>query len=87
MLHVCIEFRESGLCKYFERAVMPDCPEVIKIFHKDSDRVKTCELCGREFIPKSSKPGLVKYCPECARKVYKRQQAEYARKRRSRSRK
>lgn len=78
---VCVQsISYSVLCKYFRNAVLPAEPLLeAEIFGTHPDR---CVSCGTPIIKRNNKK---KYCEKCAKKAYKRQQAEYARKKRTES--
>lgn len=75
---VCVQsISYSLLCKYFRNAVLPAEPLLeAEILGMHPDR---CISCGTPIIKRNNKK---KYCEKCAEKAYKRQQAEYARKKR-----
>lgn len=65
-------------CTYFQNTVLPlDEALEAEIFQDNS--VKYCEVCGAPFVPKSNR---MKYCPECASEVHRKQKTEHERKRR-----
>lgn len=74
----CISY--SLLCKYFRNAVLPAEPKLeADIF---GIRYEKCVSCGSPIIKKSNRK---KYCEKCAKRAYKKQQAEYARRKRAES--
>lgn len=78
---VCVQsISYSLLCRYFRSAVLPADPALeAEILGMHPDR---CVFCGAPIIKRGNRK---KYCEECAGIEYKRQQAEYARKRRTES--
>lgn len=78
---VCVQsISYSLLCKYFRNAVLPADPALeAEILGTHPDR---CVSCGAPIIKRGNRK---KYCEKCAGTAYKRQQAEYARKRRTES--
>lgn len=78
---VCVQsISYSLLCKYFRKAVLPAEP----ILEADilGTRFERCVSCGAPIIKKGNRK---KYCDKCAASAYKKQQAEYARRRRAES--
>jgi len=43
------QFTDSGLCKYFQSAVLPLNPELEAVF--TGKRTKPCRICGKRFAP------------------------------------
>lgn len=78
---VCVQsISYSLLCKYFRNAVLPADPALeAEILGTHPDR---CVSCGTPIIKRGNRK---KYCEKCAGIAYKRQQAEYARKKRTES--
>lgn len=78
---VCVQsISYSLLCKYFRNAVLSAEPLLeAEILGTRPDR---CVACGTPITKRNNKK---KYCEKCAEKAYKRQQAEYARKKRMES--
>lgn len=78
---VCVQsISYSLLCRYFRNAVLPADPALeAEIFGTHPDR---CVSCGAPIIKRGNRK---KYCEKCAGIAYKRQQAEYARKKRAES--
>ena len=78
---VCVQsISYSLLCRYFRNAVLPADPALeVEILGTHPDR---CVSCGAPIIKRGNRK---KYCEKCARITYKRQQAEYARKKRTES--
>ena len=78
---VCVQsISYSLLCKYFRSAVLPAEPLLEAAIL--GTRFEMCVSCGAPIIKKGNRK---KYCEKCARKAYKAQQAEYARKKRAES--
>lgn len=78
-------------CKYFRESVLPIDPILeADIFcdlpkrevTEDIKKLKSCDICGRSFKPPAKN---TIHCPKCAIETHRKQQAEYARKRRSES--
>ena len=69
----------SVYCKWFRWAVLPQIGTLEAEIFRDKE-LKRCAVCGGVFVPKSNR---VKYCPDCADKVHRRQKTESERKRRS----
>ena len=78
---VCVQsISYSLLCRYFRNAVLPADPALeVEILGTHPDR---CVSCGAPIIKRGNRK---KYCEKCAGIAYKRQQAEYARKKRTES--
>ena len=78
---VCVQsISYSLLCKYFRNAVLPADPVLeAEILGTHPEK---CVSCGKPIIKKGNRK---KYCEKCAEIIYKRQQAEYARKKRAES--
>lgn len=69
----------TGLCHYFENAVLP----VNKVLHAQlvkRDALRVCSVCGKSFVAASNRS---KYCAGCARVERLKQKAENERKRRA----
>ena len=71
----------SLICKWFRTAVLPGEPELEQEIMKHGER-KHCVECGAVYYSASNRS---KYCSSCAAKIKKRQQAEYARRKRAAS--
>ena len=69
----------SLLCKWFRMAVLPADNLLYAKLMNTEDR-KRCTECGALFASKSNS---VKYCPECRKRITRRQAAERMRKRRA----
>ena len=69
----------SLLCKWFQTAVLPLDKLLYAELFKTEDK-KRCTECGTFFISKSNS---VKYCPDCRKRITRRQAAERMRKRRA----
>lgn len=86
----CPQLDNSTLvCSWFKEAVLPLNPVLeneifgVQTAKNPKGQMKRCDVCGRIFKPKSPR---TRHCPECAQKEYKKQQANYARKKRDHSR-
>lgn len=71
----------SLLCKYFKNAVLPTEPGLEAQLLKGSATAK-CIKCGTMIAKTSNRR---KYCDSCAKIAYKKQQAKYAKNRRTES--
>ena len=69
----------SLLCKWFQIAVLPLDKLLYAELFKTEDK-KRCTECGTFFVSKSNS---VKYCPDCRKRIIRRQAAERMRKRRA----
>lgn len=69
----------SLLCKWFRAAVLPLDKLLYAELNQTEDR-KKCTECGAPFVSTSNS---VKYCPDCRKRVARRQAAERMRKRRA----
>ena len=69
----------SLLCKWFQIAVLPLDKLLYAELFKTEDK-KRCSECGTFFVSKSNS---VKYCPDCRKRITRRQAAERMRKRRA----
>lgn len=78
---VCVQsISYSLLCKYFRNAVLPAEPMLeANILGTCLER---CVSCGAPILKKGNRK---KYCDRCAVRAYKKQQAEYARRKRAES--
>ena len=72
---VCVQsISYSLLCKYFRNAVLPAEPMLEAAIL--GTRLDRCVSCGAPILKKGNRK---KYCGRCAVGAYKKQQAEYAR--------
>ena len=69
----------SLLCKWFRIAVLPADKLLYAELNQTEDR-KKCTECGTFFVSTSNS---VKYCPDCRKRITRRQAAERMRKRRT----
>lgn len=69
----------SLLCKWFRMAVLPADTLLYAELMNTEDK-KRCTECGAFFASKSNS---VKYCPDCRKRITRRQAAERMRKRRA----
>lgn len=69
----------SLLCKWFRIAVLPADKELYAELYQTEDR-RRCTECGAFFASSSNN---AKYCPECRKRITRRQAAERMRKRRT----
>ena len=69
----------SLLCKWFRIAVLPADKLLYAELNQTEDR-KKCTECGTFFVSTSNS---VKYCPDCRKRITRRQAAERMRKRRA----
>ena len=69
----------SLLCKWFQTAVLPFDKLLYAELFKTEDK-KRCTECGASFASTSNS---VKYCPDCRKRITRRQAAERMRKRRA----
>ena len=69
----------SLICKWFRTAVLPLDKELYAELYAPEDR-RRCMVCGASFASTSNS---VKYCPDCRRRITRRQAAERMRKRRT----
>ena len=72
----------SLLCKWFRIAVLPADKELYAELYAPEDR-RRCEVCGASFASSSNS---VKYCPDCRKRIIRKQAAERKRKQRLLSR-
>ena len=78
---VCVQsISYSLLCKYFRSAVLP--AEPMLEANILGTRLERCVSCGAPILKKGNRK---KYCDRCAVRAYKKQQAEYARRKRAES--
>ena len=70
---------ENGNCKWFRIAVLPLDKLLYAELYQTEDR-KKCTVCGAFFASTSNS---VKYCPDCRKRITRRQAAERMRKRRA----
>ena len=78
MLH---KWWTGGLCRYFERSVLPVEPslEAILTGNDTSQRQKKCPVCGKLYLPTTSQA----YCSDACR-IWARRDTDKKRKRRAR---
>ncbi len=69
----------SLLCKWFKIAVLPLDKELYAELFKAED-MRRCTVCGASFASASNS---VKYCPDCRKRITRKQAAERMRKRRA----
>ena len=70
---VCVQsISYSLLCRWFRDYVLP-LDEKLRMELLPPDNTKTCEIGGREFIPKSNR---AIYCPDCAKERIRRKARE-----------
>ena len=78
---VCVQMISLSLiCKYFRNAVLP--AEPMLEANILGTRLERCVSCGAPILKKGNRK---KYCDRCAVRAYKKQQAEYARRKRAES--
>ena len=77
--NVSEDFSYSLLCKWFQTAVLPLDKLLYAELFKTEDK-KRCTECSTFFVSKSNS---VKYCPDCRKRITRRQAAERMRKRRA----
>lgn len=69
----------SLLCKWFCAAVLPEDKELYAELYRTDD-MRRCSVCGAAFASSSNS---VKYCPDCRKRVTRKQAAQRMRKRRT----
>ena len=69
----------SLLCRWFTAAVLPLDKELYAELFKAED-MRRCSVCGAAFASSSNS---VKYCPECRKRITRKQAAERMRKKRA----
>ncbi len=69
----------SLLCKWFRNAVLPADKELYAELYAPEDK-RRCAVCGASFASTSNS---VKYCPDCRKRITRKQAAERMRKRRA----
>ena len=69
----------SLLCRWFSDAVLPLDSELFAEFYAPEEK-RRCTVCGAPFASKSNN---AKYCPDCRKKITRKQAAERMRKKRS----
>lgn len=70
----------SLLCKWFCTAVLPADKLLYAELFQNSEGKRRCTVCGETFVSSSNS---VKYCPDCRKRITRRQAAERMRKKRS----
>ena len=81
---VCVQSISYHIyCKYFRNAVLPAEPMLEADIFKSDTRAK-CEQCHKPFVQEHHNQ---KYCKDCAKLRYRRQQAKYAAEKRLENRK
>ena len=69
----------SLLCRWFKAAVLPLDKELYAELFKAGD-MRRCAVCGAAFASSSNS---VKYCPDCRKRITRKQAAERMRKKRA----
>ena len=69
----------SLLCRWFKAAVLPLDKELYAELFKTGD-MRRCAVCGAAFASSSNS---VKYCPDCRKRITRKQAAERMRKKRA----
>ena len=69
----------SLLCKWFQTAVLPLDKELHAELLKTED-MRRCTVCGAAFASSSNH---AKYCPDCRKRITRKQTAERMRKKRA----
>ena len=69
----------SLLCKWFRNAVLPADKLLYAELYQTEDK-RRCVVCGAAFASTSNS---VKYCPDCRKRITRKQAAERMRKRRA----
>ena len=69
----------SLLCRWFSDAVLPLDKELFAELYALEEK-RRCTVCGTPFASKSNN---AKYCPDCRKKITRKQAAERMRKKRS----
>ena len=65
----CVGYTNSGLCKYFEKAVLPLYPKMEVLFKGyGKSGLKKCKQCGKSFLPKTRKAYCSSSCEEKGRR-------------------
>lgn len=78
--NVCPQCHSNSLCcKWFRNAVLPNDPLLEAEILGNTNIIKHCHSCGRQFVPKSNR---AKYCNECAIKKKRKDKAKWAAKKR-----
>lgn len=72
----------SLLCKWFRMAVLPLDKDLYAELYAPEDK-RRCEVCKQSFASSSNN---VKYCPDCRKRIQRRQATERKRKQRLLSR-
>ena len=76
---ICVQSISHSLCcTWFRDWVLPGAP-ALQAEITSPKGLKQCAECGTPFLAKSNR---AKYCPDCARKVHRRQKTASDRKRR-----
>ena len=68
----------SLLCKYFKNAVLPTEPG-LEVQIMRTREIAKCSKCGAPIAKTSNRR---KYCDDCAKAIHRKQQAQYAKRRR-----
>ena len=69
----------SLICRWFSDAVLPLDGELFAELYAPEEK-RRCTVCGMPFASKSNN---AKYCPDCRKKITRKQAAERMRKKRS----
>ena len=80
----CPQLWSRSVCCAFLRFVLMRISSALELYVFHSDDLRRCARCGRPFIPGGTR---AKYCAECKIIAQREQKAEYAKKRRAKSRK
>lgn len=72
-----IAFRDSALCHYFERALLPTNVLLQQLFYQMQGEKKKCKNCGKAFVAEKNR----QYCSDkCANEMKHKKDAERSRK-------
>ena len=63
-----IGFTNSNLCRYYEKAVLPDEPEIMILLSNNQGKMRTCKICGRRFVMNGNRQYCSDHCSLIARR-------------------
>jgi len=75
-----VAYTNTGMCKYFRKAVLPADPALEAVLTgENAVEMRTCDICGGDFPADGKKA----YCSDyCAGKAHRKQQRDHIRKKR-----
>lgn len=63
-----IGFTNSSLCRYYEKVVLPDEPDIMVLLSYDRGKMRICKICGRKFVINGNRQYCSDHCSLIARR-------------------